>query len=151
MELIIQGALANTGGEVSSNDLLTFLKENTQDVEYYRFSPPPGSIVAVAFDWIAVLGVTASSIEIARALWAAYRKFIKPLKEKGRDSSFLFVAVKNKDNEFVQFSIGQKDNNKEDFIMEFSDKIEKLRIDKDSNEIEIEKRELKLSERWKKV
>lgn len=106
-EILLGGALANTSGKTSSEDMLLFLKSRTEGVDYYKLSPPPGSTMAAAFDWQAILGVTASVIAIGQALWAAYQKFIKPLRNNGSSDAFLFVAVKNERKEFVQFTLGK--------------------------------------------
>ena len=150
-EILLGGALANTSGETSSEDLLLFLKGNTDGVDYYRLTPPPGSTMGAAFDWQAVLGVTASVLAIGQALWAAYVKFIKPLRDRGTSDAFLFVAVKNESKEFVQFSLGKEHDTEEAFLREFTEKVEKIRGSSDAGEIEVEKRELLHSEIWKKM
>src|SRR4051794_40072399 len=110
-KVVMSGALANCGNEASTEELLTFLKSQTQDVDYYKLSPPPGVIMA-AFDWQAILGVTASALAIGQALWAAYVKFVQPKKKK-EEGAFLFVALKTADRRFVQFMIGRENQDKE--------------------------------------
>jgi len=97
--------------------------------------------MAAAFDWQAVLGVTASALAIGQALWAAYQKFIKPLRDQGAKEAFLFVAVKNEKKEFVQFSLGKGHDTEETFVREFSQKVEEIRISSKPGEMEIEKQE----------
>ena len=150
-EIVLGGALANTSGEASSEDLLLFLKGKTDGVDYYRMAPPPGSTMGAAFDWQAVLGVTASVLAIGQALWAAYVKFIKPIRDRGSNDAFLFVAVKNERKEFVQFSLGREHDTEEAFVREFSEKVERIRISSNAGEIEVEKRELLHSGIWKKM
>lgn len=150
-EITFGGALANCSGSASSDDLLNFLKERTEGVEYYQLSPPPGTHMNAAMDWQAVLGVTASTLGIAQALWAAYVKFIKPLRDKGDDSPFLFIAVKNAKNESIQYSIGADGHTEEEFIHEFSQKTEQIRIISEDEECLIERTEIRTSTYWKKI
>jgi len=149
-KVVISGALANCGNEASTEELLTFLKSQTRDIDYYKLSPPPGVIMGAAFDWQAILGVTASALAIGQALWAAYVKFVQPKKKKG-DGAFLFVALKTADRRFVQFMIGRENQDKEAFIQEFTEKVEQLRVSTPDAELVAEKRELRVSEIWKKV
>src|SRR6266487_2872844 len=143
-KVVISGALANCGNEASTEELLTFLKSQTRDVDYYKLSPPPGVILGAAFDWQAILGVTASALAIGQALWAAYVKFVQPKKKKG-DGTFLFVAVNTADRRFVQFTIGRENQDKEAFIQEFTEKVEQLRVSSPDAELVAEKRELRVS------
>ena len=151
MAITIQGALANTKGELSSEDLLEFLKDNLDDTEYFKLSPPPGAVMNAAFDWVAILGVTASAISIAQVFWSAYKKFIIPLRKRGNHDSFLFISLKNNENKRLQFSVGKQHDNEEEFIFEFSQEIEKLRINSNEQTVETEKTKLKLSGTWKKI
>jgi hypothetical protein len=149
-KVVISGALANCGNEASTEELLTFLKSQTRNVDYYKLSPPPGVIMGAAFDWQAILGVTASALAIGQALWAAYVKFVRPKKKK-EDGAFLFVALKTADRRFVQFILGREHQDKEVFIQEFTEKVEQLRVSTPDAELVAEKRELRVSEIWKKV
>lgn len=140
-ELILQGALANTGIKNSSEELLTFLMENTTDIEFYQEIRESGKVINSALDWEMILSTTSSIITIAGALWAAYKKFIIPLKNKNKNA-FIFVQVRNERNQFIQFSIGKEDEDEETFIRSFTEKVEKIRIRTDSEKIEIENREM---------
>jgi hypothetical protein len=149
-ELLIAGALANCGGCVSTEELLAFLKSQTKGIDYFRLSPPPGSTMGAALDWQAVLGVTASTLAIGQALWAVYVKFVRP-KRKQRPDAFLYVVIKTENRRFVQFTIGRDHDNQEQFIQEFTEKAEKLRVLTPDTELVAEKHELRVSEIWKKV
>ena len=150
-ELLLRGALANVGKEVSSDDLLTFLNTKTKDVEYYRFSPTPGHITSAAFDWIAIIATTASIITIAGALWSAYKHFIIPLRKKNRKDAFLYISIKNEDGNFTQFSIGNEFDDKEVFIEEFVRKTETLKLSLNQDEVHIEKQYIVNSKNWIKI
>jgi len=147
-EIIIGGVLANCNGEVSTEDLLSFLKEKTGDVDYYQLRDEPG--MKAALDWQAIISVTASSICIAQALWSAYKKFIKPQHDKGQTGSFLYVTMKDDKKNIIQFPIGTDITDEGEFIKEFSHSIEKIRLSP-GGEVELEKQEIKFSEHWKKI
>jgi len=147
-EIIIGGALANCSGEFSTEDMLSFLKEKTGDVDYYQLRYNPG--MKAALDWQAILGVTASSICIAQVLWSAYKKFIKPQHDKGQTGSFLYITMKDDEKNIIEFPIGTDITDEGEFVKEFSQSIEKIRISPDGG-IEAEKQELKFSEHWKKI
>ena len=149
-EIILGGALANCGSDGSTDALLNFLKEQTEDVDYYKLSPPPGVAMAAALDWQAIVNITSSAITIAQALWFAYKKFVKPLREKGQKNAFLFVTVKNNEHDYIQFSVGTDITDEGEFIRKFSQSVEKIRVSSDG-EFEVEKREIEFSDHWKKI
>ncbi len=110
--------------------------------------------MGAALDWLAILEGAASIAAVklfAKILWATYKKFIKPLKDKGRDNSFLYVVIENEKKEFVQFALGKDYQDEEIFVRDFTEKVERIRVVSDSAEIEIEKREIKISEIWKEI
>lgn len=126
-KVIIAGALANTGSQVRTHYLAFFLAENSDDLSVYVLQPSPGYISAAAFDWQAVLGTTADLFGIGGLLWAAYERFIKPIRDKNEDSnSFLYILVKHPSGQFIQFSLGKDMSNREDFIKIFSEKINEI-------------------------
>ena len=129
---------------------MKFLKKQTKEVDYYKLSPPPGVTMKSAIDWQAVLGVTSSSIAIAQVFWAAYKKFIAPLRDKGNKAAFLLITIKSNKNDYIQFPIGTDITDKGEFCRKFSQSIEKTRIST-NGEIETEKRNLELSYHWKKI
>ncbi|MBD7970486.1 hypothetical protein [Paenibacillus gallinarum] len=147
--LILNGALANVNHEVSSDELLDFLKWNLPEADFYKLNPKPGSITASAFDWQAIISTSSSIITIAGVLWTAYKKFIVPLKSRGKTNAFLLVTIRNEKKEFTQFSIGVEYKNEQEFITDFTEKVERIRINPNTNELEIETREIKESSRWK--
>lgn len=150
-KLIIRAALANTGAELKTDELLDFLMENTTDAEFYKLQPTPGAIMAAAFDWQMILGSTSSIVTIAGALWAAYKKLILPLKKKGKEDAFLFVAVENDKKEYEQFTIGHEYQSEEIFIREFAQKVTTIRNKTNPDEMESEIREIHSLTTWKKI
>ncbi len=116
-KIIIGGALANVHGQAKTQDLIDFLAEGSDDLAVYVLRPLPGSITAAAFDWQAILGTTADFIAVGGLLWAAYERFIKPIRERERNSrSFLYIVVKHPDGRSMQFSLGTDVLDREDFI-----------------------------------
>jgi len=148
-EIIIRGALANCGKETSTEELIDFLKPQAKGVVFYRLVPPPGVHMNAAFDWQAVLGVTASAIAIGQLLWAGYVKYIRPQQEKGKEDAFLYVSIQDGENDHVQFAAGREYKDKEEFVREFSVKTETIRISK-NGDIEGKRSEIKYSNHWKK-
>jgi len=149
-KLIIRGALANTGSEIKTDELLDFLMNETKDTEFYKLSPTPGMIMNAALDWQIILGSTASVITIAQIFWSAYKKFILPLKKKGKQNAFLFVTVENHKRDFAQFTIGQEYQSEEMFIQEFTEKVTEIRHKTDPEEMELKIKETNSIMTWKK-
>lgn len=126
--LTLRAALANTGDPLASDALQTFLSDNTSGVAFSKRKVQPGLILNDAFGWQAIIGVTASVLTIAQALWAAYKKFIVPVRAKGKKNAFLVVQVQNEAREFAQFSIGQEYEDEDTFVTAFTEKIQKITI-----------------------
>jgi len=61
-----------------------------------------------AFDWQLLIGTTASIITIAKVLWSSDIKNIKPIQEKGKTDTFLFISIKNKKKQFIQVFLGKE-------------------------------------------
>lgn len=132
-KILISGALANTYGQVKTQALVDFLAGKVDDFDIYIRRLRPGYIRAAAFDWQGILGTTASIIDIGDLLWRAYEKFIKPIREKEKDSrSFLYISLKRPDGGSIQFSLGTDILNREDFLKFFSEAIKELRGVSDS-------------------
>ena len=120
-------ALANTRGAVDAEQVFSFIESHKDDFETYKLAPPrPGSIRAVAPDYMLLLDIAASAASIASILWHAYDKFIAPKKDKN-DSAGIVVIIRKDDGTNEQFWIGHTDKTKEIFIKTFSEKVETLR------------------------
>jgi hypothetical protein len=134
--LIIGGALANCGRDVSTDDFLQFLLQETHELAIFKLQPRPGHIVAAAFDWQGVLGTAADILAFASVLWTAYEKFVKPNSENNTISTkpFLFINLRRTDGSFVQFSIGKAENEKQAFIEHFSKQVSELRATPSAND-----------------
>jgi len=126
-ELILGGALANTRGAVSTEEFLNFLSLQIPNIQFYQLRPRPKTITFAAIDWQAILTTAASIIYIGEALWKAYKKFIKPIREKNPNSSAdLYIHIKTEKEKSEQFMIGKNFDNKDAFIKAFEASVKKL-------------------------
>lgn len=151
-DLILVGALANCRGTATTEDLLEFLGGEVEGLQIYRLRPMIGSIKA-AFDWQAILGTSADVLAVAGALWAAYRTFVKPVRDKDRSSTAgLFVQVKDNRNRSVQFVLGEEYRDKDVFVQSFSESVVILRevVDDSGARTEI-RQEVERSDVWVRV
>lgn len=152
-ELILSGSIANAGREVSGRELIEFLASEMPDAEFYQFRPPPGRIMAAGLDWQAILGTTASVLAIGQAIWAAYKKFIIPIRQKNNNSTAdLFIYIKTEENKSEQFMIGKSFKDENDFMQGFQESIIKLEHShSNGEELKITKQELRMSEYWVRI
>ena len=152
-KIIIGGALANAHGQVKTQDLVNFLAERTDDMAIYVLRPRPGSITAAALDWQAILGTTADIIAVGGLLWAAFERFIKPIRDKEKNSrSFLYIVVRHPDGRFMQFSLGTDILNKEDFMELFKQAVKEIRTSTNPEELgDTAIQEIEQSDIWIKI
>ncbi|MCX5721490.1 MAG: hypothetical protein NT179_05605 [Nitrospirae bacterium] len=129
-ELSLVGA--SIRADVQLNELPRFLAEQSPDLPVYEWRPRPGVIAGAAFDWVAVLGITADLIEVGGMLWAAYEHLIKKRKKVTdvKQAAFL-IQVKTRSGTFVQFTI-EDGQQREIFIQEFTHVVSSLRESSDS-------------------
>ena len=125
--LILQAALANTGDPQASQSLQTFLRDNISGVEFNKRQAQHGPINA-AFDWQAIINATASILAISQVLWAAYKKFIEPVRKKGNKNACLVMQIQNESKEFFSISIGSEYKDEDTFTTAFMEKIQKITI-----------------------
>ena len=148
--IILTATLANCSSEATSDDLLGFMKNQTSDVDYYKFIPKPGVVYNNSLDWHAVLNDAANVLQIAAILWGAYKVLVQPLRDKGKDNAFLFLQVENENGDRTQFIVGKEFDEEATFTSEFSKRVEKIRIAPDGG-IEIEREETSSSTHWKRI
>jgi len=147
--MFIQGALANVDSAVTTEEFLAYLSEQIPDGLYFKFQPPPGSSVAAAIDWRAILRDAAAIATISMALWGAYQNFIEPLHQKDPTSSAaIFIQIKNDKGESDQFMIGRDIKNKEILIHRFEESSKRLYPYKKGKEPTEEVEEIKRSGYW---
>lgn len=116
--LVIGGALANCGREVSTDELLEFLSEQSPDLQLFRYTPRGPAMAAL--DWQAILNTSASLVVFGQLFWAAYKRFIEPrLRARPDDDCFLFLTVRGPGHSFAQFKVGRDYATQEEFISDF--------------------------------
>jgi hypothetical protein len=142
-------ALANTHGSVDTEQVLSFIESNNGDFQTYKLAPPrPGSIRAVALDYMLLLNIASSAASIASLLWMAYDKFIEPKKNKD-DSAGIIVIIRKDDGTNEQFWIGHTEKSKEIFIQTFSESVDNIRHSQiPGQSTEQAKEELKIDSLW---
>jgi hypothetical protein len=106
--------------DLKLNELPRALAEETQHLVVFEWQPIPGQIMGAAFDWVAVLDITADLLAIGGALWAVYEKVIKRRKKPGAKAppGFL-IQVKSEHQTSVQLIIHEA-TTKEAFTEEFT-------------------------------
>lgn len=126
-ELILGGSLANTGDKVSTDQLMSFLSSNQNNIDFYQLKPPPGVIMAAALDWQAIIETSASILGLGKALWAAYKKFIKPIREKDNNSAAgLYIVIRSEQKNISQIMLGSDCDDKEYFLSWFENEVSNL-------------------------
>lgn len=107
--------------DLTLNELPRALAAESPELVVYEWKPIPGRIMGAAFDWVAVLGITADLLAVAGALWTVYERFIKAravAETKQPPALLIQVQVKNEQHTFVQFVI-QEGASKDAFAEEF--------------------------------
>jgi hypothetical protein len=152
-ELILSGSLANAKGNYPGDELLNFLVGEMPDAEFYKFCPPPCKIVAAGLGWQAILGTTSSVLSIAQALWAAYKKFILPIKQINNNSNAdLFIYIKTEENKSEQFMVGKSFKKEDEFLKGLKNRIKNLeQPDINEEKLAITKQELRTSKHWVRI
>jgi len=112
--------------DVKLNELPRALAEETPHLVVFKWQPIPGRIMGAAFDWVAVLDITADLLTIGAALWAVYEKLIKRRKKPGGQPPGFLIQVENEKQTFVQLVI-QEGTTKEAFTEEFTRTVSALR------------------------
>ena len=152
-ELFLSGAFANAGEAFSRDELLEFLGSEIPDLEFYKYKPKAGTIMAVGLDWIAIIGTTASIVTIGQVLWAAYQKFVKPIRQKDPNSrADIIIQIRTEEWKSEQFMIGESLKTEEEFIDELKKSIERLeQLPVNKGKLTQSKREFRVSKTWIRV
>jgi hypothetical protein len=118
---------ASMRADTKLNEVPRALAEETPHLVVFEWQPIPGRLMGGAFDWVAVLDITADLVAIAGALWAVYQKLIKNRREPGaKERPALRIRVENEKQTFVRFII-QEGTTKEAFTEEFTRTVSALR------------------------
>lgn len=146
--LLISGALANVGGDVTTEDLLNFLSKHLSEAEFYKIT----EVTAAALDWRVVLQDTAAITTIASALWLGYTAIVAPTKKEPDSSAGIYIVVGNAGDENSQFWIGNEYKDKDIFIENFTKRVKEVTETENSQgEITREILETEESSHWLKV
>jgi len=128
--IAIQMSLANVGGLTKPEEVYEFIERNTTDVKsYYLDASRAKGQVAAAIEYVLILGVVGSLASIASLLWMAYDKFIANKKKNPDDTAGLYIAIQHPDGTLYHFWLGNDYKDRDIFIEEFTEKIERLRND----------------------
>lgn len=142
------GALANIEHGPDKNTVLETLATEVQDFHLYKQVYEPGVIYA-SINWRGVLGRSAEIAAIGSLLWSMYVDKIEPNLNKQSPQPALIIQVKDADGNLEMISIDGSYQNKEVFIKDFSEKVERLRKSDSDDETVFET--IETSERWIRV
>lgn len=146
MEIIISGSVANYSG-LSTQQLLEYLKQKTEEFEFYKFQPMSGTTYAASIDW-KVVSKTSSVLTIVSFIWMAYNELIKPNKDPESNGGII-IRIENMEINNNFFWIGNQIHSKEELFQQIQNTLEKDKIDSTKTSELIDS--LKNSGGWKKV
>lgn len=143
------GALANIEHGPDNNTVLNTLAREIDDFHLFKQVFEPG-VVYASINWRAVLGRSAEVAAIASLLWSIYIDKVEPLVgERETHKPALFISLKDGEGNWENILIDGSHSDKEVFIKEFTEKVEKLRASENEDETVLERMET--SERWIKI
>jgi hypothetical protein len=144
------GALANIEHGPEKNTVLETLANEIEGFHLLKQVYEPGVMYA-SVNWRGVLTDSASVAAIAALLWSIYIDKVEPLLAKEQNPKpMLVIQIKDSDGNCENFIIDGRYSDKEVFILEFNEKVERLRTsgDKESDTM-IDRMEK--SGRWIKI
>ena len=123
-------ALANVSQDVDADELYRFIEAHADNIRTYWIDPEKarGRHVCAAVEYIVLLGAVGSIASIASLLWQAYDKFIGQKKKK-EDTAGLYISIEFPDRTRYNFWLGNEYKDRDIFIEEFSNTVEKLQVD----------------------
>jgi len=149
-EIIIAGAIRDSSDRKLSQNLVEYLKEHVDGVEYYKFDPGPGFSSKSAVDWMGILGSTADVFQVANTVWCAYKYILLRHNTSNQESATVSIMIKNERNEFSEIVLGPADQTEEGFVREFTQKVDKIRITGLTQETAREIMMMRDSNEWKR-
>lgn len=143
-------ALGNVGHGSERNAVLEALANEIDGFHLFKQLCEPG-VVYASVDWRGVLTHTASAAGIASLLWGIYIEKVEPLMSEGRSPKpMLIIHMKDSDGNWENLVMDGGYADKEVFIGEFAEKVERLRASgNDEDETMVERMER--SGRWIKI
>ncbi|MBO1924583.1 hypothetical protein [Thiomicrorhabdus sp. 6S3-12] len=143
------GALANIEHGPEKNTVLQVLSQEIDDFHLFKQVFEPGVIYA-SINWIGVLGRSAEVAAIASLLWQIYIDKVEPkLNQVERTKPALVISMKDNQGNIENIVVNGSYENKEVFINEFTEKIERLRYSSHEDETVLER--IERSEKWIRV
>lgn len=143
------GALANIEHGADKNTVLETLTQEVDDFHLFKQVLEPG-VIYNSINWRGVLGRSAEVAAIASLLWSIYINKVEPLVDKkDQHKPALIINLKDSEGNWENISIDGSYADKEVFIKEFTEKVERLRTSDDEDETVLERMEK--SERWIKI
>lgn len=143
------GALANIEHGPDKNTVLETIAQEVDDFHLFKQVLEPG-VAYASINWRGVLGRSAEVAAIASLLWSIYVDKVEPLVDKKEQlKPALIINLKDSDGSWENIRIDGSYQDKEVFIKEFTEKVERLRASDDEDETVLEKMEK--SERWIKI
>lgn len=137
--LIVGGACANCGHDVSTDELLEYLSSGGSNLALYRLIPRSG--IKASLDWQGVLGTGADLIAYGTLFWSAYKKYVEPhLKSASEDAHepFLLITLRGPGHTFAQFAIGRQYTTEEEFQRDFQQQASRLRELDGASDLELQ-------------
>lgn len=144
------GALGNIEHGPERNTLLETLANEIDGFHLFRQLCEPG-VVYASVNWRGVLTNTASAAGIASLLWSIYIDKVEPLLSEERSPKpMLIIHMKDSGGNWESLVMDGSYAEKEVFIGEFTEKVERLRASgNDEGETMVERMER--SGRWIKI
>ena len=142
------GVLANIEHGPDKNTVLQTLAEEVEDFYLYKQVFEPGVIYA-SVNWKGVLGRSAEIAAIGSLLWSMYIDKVEPYLNQQSMKPALIIQVKDADGNLEMISIDGSYKNKEVFIKEFDEKVERLRNSEVDDETVFET--IETSKRWIRI
>ena len=150
--MLLQGAITNASQEISLDEFLAFLADETPEAAFFKFQPESGKVYASAPHWRAVLVDAAAVITIANGLCEAYDRFIKPIHETTPSSNAaIVVQFVNHSGKCAHFVIGADVNDKSAFVSSFEASINSLNLNSPSDVPSQELQDIQSSGKWVQV
>lgn len=144
------GALGNIEHGAGRNTVLSTLANEIDGFHLFKQLYEPG-VVYASVNWRGVLTHTASAAGIASLLWSIYIDRVEPLLSEARSPKpMLIIQIKDSEGKSESLVMDGSYEDREVFISEFTEKVERLRAaGDDEGETMIERMER--SGRWIKI
>jgi hypothetical protein len=144
------GALGNIEHGAGRNTVLSTMANEIDGFHLFKQLYEPG-VVYASVNWRGVLTHTASAAGIASLLWSIYIDRVEPLLSEARSPKpMLIIQIKDSEGKSESLVMDGSYEDREVFISEFTEKVERLRAaGDDEGETMIERMER--SGRWIKI